>query len=53
LKKSLSIHPPTSLVDLANRWAIRELTGETVPHPAPLKFSEGKWFLEPLILNQP
>lgn len=53
LKKSLSIHPPTSLVDLANRWAIRELTGETVPDPAPLKFSEGKWFLEPLILNQP
>jgi len=39
---------PTSL---ATRWAIQELTGETLPEPEPPPLSRSGWFLEPLDAN--
>ncbi|HTI49914.1 MAG TPA: HEAT repeat domain-containing protein, partial [Planctomycetaceae bacterium] len=48
LKGSIALHAQASALDLATRWAVRELTGEELPAPAPLKYPEGAWFLEPL-----
>ncbi|MEO1998574.1 MAG: HEAT repeat domain-containing protein, partial [Planctomycetaceae bacterium] len=35
-------------LNLALRWAVRELTGEELPPPNPLTVGQGSWFLEPL-----
>jgi HEAT repeat protein len=35
-------------VDLALRWAIHEITGETLPEPLQPPARHGRWFLEPL-----
>jgi HEAT repeat protein len=48
VKKSIALHTPASALDLATRWAVRELTGEELPPPVPPRFPDGVWFLEPL-----
>jgi len=56
LKSSLALHTRASALDLATRWAIRELTGEELPVPVPQRFPDGAWFLEPLdspMVDQP
>lgn len=48
LKQSITQHTPASSLDLATRWAIRELSGEEIPAPVPQRYPDGEWFLEPL-----
>jgi hypothetical protein len=48
LKQSIALHPAASPLDLATRWAVRELTGEELPAPVPPRYPDGVWFLEPL-----
>lgn len=48
IKSARAIHAPASALDLATCWAIRELTGETLPAPVPQRYPDGEWFLEPL-----
>jgi hypothetical protein len=48
VKQSIGLHPAATSLDLAARWAIRELTGETLPDPVPRRYPDGVWFLEPL-----
>ncbi|MFO1095805.1 MAG: phycocyanin alpha phycocyanobilin lyase [Planctomycetaceae bacterium] len=48
LKSSLAIHQLASALDVATRWAVRELSGEELPPPTPLPYPDGTWFLEPL-----
>lgn len=38
---------PTAL-GLATHWAVKELTGEELPFPTPLRYPDGSWFLEPI-----
>ncbi len=35
-------------LEVAFGWALKEMTGEELPPPKPLKFSQTEWFLEPL-----
>jgi HEAT repeat protein len=56
LKRSIALHTPASALDLATRWAVRELTDEELPAPLPPRYPDGVWFLEPLeppLVNQP
>ena len=48
LKSSIALHTPATPLDLATRWAVRELTGEELPASALGRFPDGSWFLEPL-----
>lgn len=48
LKRTLPVHQPGSALDVAVRWAVKELSGEEMPAPTPPKYPEGVWFLEPL-----
>jgi HEAT repeat protein len=38
---------------LAIRWAVKELTGETLPFPEPERILQSGWFLEPLEQGNP
>ena len=49
LKDSLALHQQGSALDVATRWAIRELTGEEMSPPSEIPYPDGEWFLEPLL----
>lgn len=48
LRKVIASRTPNSYLGLAIRWAIKELTNEELPAPAPAVFGQGDWFLVPL-----
>lgn len=49
MRKFLGPNTELDTTSMAIRWAIHELTGETLPEPArPVNFVKSKWFLESL-----
>lgn len=49
MRKFLGPNTELNPTSMAIRWAIHELTGETVPEPGPpINHIKSKWFLEPL-----
>lgn len=48
LRKFYKFDTPQSLVGLACRWAIHNITGETLPGAKRETHKHGNWFLEPL-----
>lgn len=47
-RKFLFSRGPPETMNLANRWALQEMTGETFPEPKPVIVMRFGWFLEPL-----
>ena len=49
MRKFLGPNTELDPTSMAIRWAIHELTGETLPEPGPpVNYVKSKWFLEPL-----